>query len=184
MSYGFDPNELIETKIDLIDKDGFHGVGEASDGGNSGGGNSSGSFPNCGIYITKKIVGDNLNDDACAVFAISQVTGAKTPLRFFSIYFGDAISDSGFHIDGEMYSVYKADDQDEMIGYDFGTSELPYIIGDYIIARGYYSNADFSNVEPNLVPGTPVHAIFVCEDDDGHFFTVQAHDVVREIDGE
>lgn len=27
MSYGFDPNELIETKIDLIDKDGFHGKG-------------------------------------------------------------------------------------------------------------------------------------------------------------
>ena len=40
-NYGFNPDELIDTKVELIDKDGFHKVGEVSDnGGNSDGGSS------------------------------------------------------------------------------------------------------------------------------------------------
>ena len=36
-NYGFNPDELVDTKVELIDKDGFHKVGEVSDGGNGGG---------------------------------------------------------------------------------------------------------------------------------------------------
>ena len=43
-NYGFNPDELIDTKVELIDKDGFHGVGEASDGGNSDGGETVGDL--------------------------------------------------------------------------------------------------------------------------------------------
>ena len=60
-NYGFNPDELIDTKVELIDKDGFHKVGEVSDnGGNSGGGSSepvSASID--GIHFSKIMTNDN-----------------------------------------------------------------------------------------------------------------------------
>ena len=114
--YGFDPSELIETKIDLIDKDGFHGKG-TSDGGNESGGSSSVS----GFKLAEGIYPVGTTTDsggALTVMAIldlekhPEITPEWSPVSNSSMdfYFGQKLSDDAFDMDGEMLNIQIIDE--------------------------------------------------------------------------
>ena len=109
--YGFNPDEVVTTKIDLIDKDGFHGVGTA-DGGNSGGESVSSSGLQEGLYdlgkeISKEIILFILDLDNHEDFA-----NGFHPIPGFTagLYFGEKLDDDYFYVDGEMLNVQSTGD--------------------------------------------------------------------------
>ena len=185
MSYGFDPSELIETKIDLIDKDGFHGVGTADGGENSG--NATGSGLKEGIYIyytTRYITPDS---DGVNVMVI--LTKENHPELFEDItkvsndrcefYFGDDLDQSKFfYYDegifyGDQYESDKTIGLSEYSGGGFLGSEIYYEVGTGgINTNGWDQTPD----------GTPFHAVlsFIV---DGEATRIEFVDSVWHING-
>ena len=106
MSYGFDPSELIETKVDLIDKDGFHGVGESSN--NDSNSDTSNAISSGVIYLKAHL--DQYNNTTKYVHCLMCLRKEEYPELFefgrptyvnSGLYLGDKIDSSRISHDGE-----------------------------------------------------------------------------------
>ena len=172
MSYGFDPDEVVTTKIDLIDKDGFHGVGTA-DGGNSGGsgGNATGSSK------TVFSVGmDNYHNKR--VGFIVYLTKEDYPYLFddaeslnlypyaWALYTGESVDTSEVDVNGDMGTICINDKPIGSTTYDMNP---PLLTKDFISFFGTFIT-DYSGLDsewiPSIIPtqiakGETVHVLIV-----------------------
>ena len=181
-NYGFNPNELIETKIDLIDKDGFHKVGEASDGGSSIKPDNNGMVFKEGVNIW---VNNDCADDYRAYLISSVILKVKSSgtigLDFGSVnglymYAGDAIDDNDIEIDPESPApFYKSTNEpigDLLWHYTISTGGDIHKDG-YAMNIGCISREDISAEFIETYSGAQVHVIACCYN--GEF--VQFHNV-------
>ena len=167
MSYGFDPSELFETKIDLIDKDGFHGVGEASDGGNSSGGVTDQDFLADGLLVFRSKVSKALDNNQETEFPgldfVISFNEKDFPILFdhrcgshnIALYFGDPVDDSEITYDDEYH-------RPEHSTVKFYTTELggEYVVG--YIGGHYLWFRNLTQYDPifyTVEEGTPVHIV-------------------------
>lgn len=186
--YGFDPDELIETKIDLIDKDGFHGVGEASNGGNSDGASDKNVTESsrvifsintennvaCIIYLTPKDypdLFDNLESNILYPYA-------------YALYTGESIDTSEADVVDESGEIRI---NNKIIGAPLNSYNT-LLTKDFINYIGTF-NSDYSGIDQDLVPltvpkdiikGETVHILLVynwpgnplADDNDNYFLQI------------
>ena len=183
-NYGFNPDELVDTKVELIDKDGFHKVGEVSDGGN-GGGESEGTDDSLkeGIYFSKSFSSGNDKAVNCLMIKTkdspSDLDTIYTMNRVF-VYYGDtAISDSEITIENEeMRPIY--DRSNEIPYQSIGNSYCTFINRNDSIAM-IVTDITYSSIR-SISAGTEMHIIVVYRTtaEENEFF--QLHTTMPEID--
>lgn len=177
MSYGFDPSELIETKVDLIDKDGFHGVGTADSGNNGGSGGN--------VKESSKVVfsvGTNDYYDKRAGFII-YLTKEEYPYLFdgtesinlypyaWALYTGESVDTSEVDVDEDSGAIYINGKQIGSTVYDMN----PLITKNFISYSGTFIT-DYSEIDTALIPlivptqitkGETVHVLIVFSKNSG-----------------
>lgn len=165
--YGYNPDEHFQTKVTLIDKDGFHK--ESDEVPSEVPSEESSNVLNLkqGIYLYH-----DKYDENCTNMVII-FDKENTPELFgdtyysiygTSVYFGDAIDDSELTIDPEMYSVFH---NGAAIGIGFGNGYLTNngdYIGDSIILHGRSDEGYNQELTEYAVEGNPVHVACVFSD--------------------
>ena len=162
-NYGFNPDELIDTKVELIDKDGFHKVGEAGNGGFSSNSNALSGVIVLGAghdpYNNNNLVGFTIHLKKEDYPELFENNGVPMYVRASAIYSGENYDFSALEVgDENSYVIYNRERPIGETSSDavlIKTNTFISIVGTFMYDYEYDTESDelgYGGVEMNTVP--------------------------------
>lgn len=197
--YGYNPDEHFQTKVTLIDKDGFHKESDEVPSGESSNGESSsevGLLP--GIYFTLYDGGGNNSNHiifpVTVILDSSEIDSNKIDHLFcrngsayMFVYTGEAIDDSLITIDWDELGPYVNGNLIDSIVLQYTDLNFVKTKDNYITAIGWRDTEKETPIPSfySLEPGTPIHIIiswayYVVDNNSGQDF-MQFHMLMPDL---